>query len=68
MYYLRAVNAFDAGSGTLLMATTTWRKQGTKMNDFHNLRPKRVCTQLAGKAMKSCNNSLRPRILYDNEH
>ena len=40
MYYLRAVNAFDAGNGTLLMATTTSRKQGTKMNDFHNLRPK----------------------------
>jgi len=68
MYYLRAVNAFDAGSGTLLMATTTWRKHGTKMNDFHNLRPKRVCTQLAGKAMKSCNYSFRRRILYGNGH
>jgi hypothetical protein len=68
MYYLRVVNAFDTGSGTLLTASTTWRKRGMKMNDFHKLRPKRVWTQLAGKAMKSCNNSWRPRIIYDNEH
>ena len=66
--YLWAVDALNSGVGSDTTPTSMCQVYGSKLEDFHNLPPKRDCIELKENMMKTCNNTRRPCLLYDKQH